>query len=237
MSIKFGLYLSFQIVLILSAFVTCTIVYDDGNDQKSANIDGEVTKCNKGEKTLANDDNCWSEYIKEVGNEGKPFLQNHPSNLTKTSPSEGAPFKTVATSKTRGRLGNHLWAYMHLMFLEFTYEIDIIVEKEVKSSLTAFFKNFETLKTVDDVCGYNEFFTQFRDMIDGMIERRYEKLSGVDVTITRGPQSITIDPVEVVLEHGKINAELLADSEEFIQNFRVDYTKLPLGCQLKVKIK
>ena len=237
MSLNFRLYLSFQIVLIFSAFSTCTIVYDDGNDKKSANIEVEMTQCNKGEKTLANDDNCWSEYIKEVGNEGKPFLQNHPSNLTKPSSLEGARFKTVATSKTRGRLGNHLWAYMHLMFLEFTYGIDIIVEKEVKSSLTAFFKNFENLKTVDDVCGYNEFFTQFRDMIDGMIERRYEKLSGVDVTVTRGPQSITIDPVEVVLEHGKINAELLADSEEFIQNFKVDYTKLPLGCPLKVKIK
>ena len=237
MSLTFRLYLSFQLVLIFSAFLTCTIVYEDGNDKKSANVEGEVTQCNKGEKTLANDDNCWSEYIKEVGNEGKPSLQNHPSNLTKTSSLEGAGFKTVATSKTRGRLGNHLWAYMHLMFLEFTYGIDIIVEKEVKSSLTAFFKNFENLKTVDDVCGYNEFFTQFRDMIDSMIERRYEKLSGVDVTVTRGPQSITIDPVEVVLEHGKINAELLADSEEFIQNFKVDYTKLPLGCQLKVKIK
>ena len=237
MSIKFCLYLLFQIVLIFSAFATCTHVYDDENDKKSATIESDLTQCNKGEKTLVNEDHCGSEYIKEVGNRGKTSVQNHPSNLTKTSSSEDTPFKTVATSKTRGRLGNHLWAYMHLMFLEFTYGIDIIVEKEVKSSLTAFFKNFDNLKTVDDVCGYNEFFTQFRDMIDGMIERRYEKLSGVDVTVTRGPQSITIDPVEVVLEHGKINAELLADSDEFIQNFKVDYTKLPLGCPFKVKIR
>ena len=108
MSLKCHLFLSFQIVLIFSAFLTCTIAYDDGNHKQSANIEGEVTQCNKGEKTLANGDNCGSEYIKEVGNEGKPFLQNHPSNLTKTSPSEGAPFKTVATSKTRGRLGPSL---------------------------------------------------------------------------------------------------------------------------------
>ena len=77
MSLKFRLYLSFQIVLIFSAFVTCTIVYKDGNDKKSANIEGEVTQCNKGAKTLANEDNCGIEYIREVDNENKRFLQNH----------------------------------------------------------------------------------------------------------------------------------------------------------------
>ena len=158
--------------------------------------------------------------------------------LSTTIPSsETKNFKTIATSKTRGRLGNHLWAYLHLMFCEYTYNIDIVVENEVKNSLTRFFKNFEALKTIDDVCGYNEFFSQYRDMIDSLIVRQYEEMSGVKVELVRSGQIVKLYPPEIGIKYGKINAESLADSKEFIKEFKVDYTKIPSTCPYKVNAK
>ena len=95
-------------------------------------------------------------------------------------------------------------------------------------------KNFEDQKTVDDVCGYNEFFLQFRDVIDAMLIQWYEEKSGVKVTFTRKAQTVVIDPPEVALKYGIRNAETLADSEEFIKKFKVDYTKFPPDCPYKV---
>mgnify|MGYP001299816396 CR=1 FL=1 len=45
-----------------------------------------------------------------------------------------------------------------------------------------------------------------------------------------------IYPPEVALEHGIINAEALADSKEFIEEFKVDYSKFPSNCPYKVCI-
>ena len=115
-------------------------------------------------------------------------------------------------------------------------DIDIVVENEVKSSLTKFFKNFDNLKTIDDICGYNEFFSQYRDMIDSLIVRQYEEMSGVKVELVREGQIAKLYPPEVALKYGKINAESLADSKEFIDEFKVDYTKFPSGCPYKVQV-
>ena len=156
------------------------------------------------------------------------------SHLSREPSSSAGSTKTIATAKTRGRLGNHLWGYMNLMFVEISYGIEIVVEKEVKNSLTSFFKNLEDLRTINDVCGYNEFFLQYRDMIDALLVRKYEEMSGVKVKLTREEHTVTIDPVEVVLKYGKINAETLADSEEFIQEFKVDYSEFPTDCPYKV---
>ena len=143
-------------------------------------------------------------------------------------------FKTIATTKTRGRLGNHLWAYLHLMLFEYAYDIDIVVDNEVKNSLTKFFKNFEGLKTIDEVCGYKEFFSQYRDMIDSLIVRQYEEMSGVKVELVRSGQIVMLYPPEIAVKYGKINAESLADSKEFIDEFKVDYSKFPPNCPYKV---
>ena len=145
-------------------------------------------------------------------------------------------FKTVVVSKTRGRLGNHLWSYMWLMFVELKYNIEIFVENEVKSSLTKLFENFENQKTVDDACGYNEFFSQFRDVIDEMMIRWYEEKSGRNVTFTRKAQTAIIDPPEVALQYGILNFETFADSREFIQKFEADYSKFPPNCLYKVTL-
>ena len=116
-------------------------------------------------------------------------------------------------------------------------DIDIAVENEVKNSLTKFFKNFEALKTIDDVCGYNEFFSQYRDMIDSLIVRQYEEMSGVKVKLVRSGQIVKLYPPEIGIKYGKINAESLADSKEFIEEFKVDYTKIPSTCPYKVSSK
>lgn len=152
------------------------------------------------------------------------------ASLTKTS----KKFRTIVTLKTRGRLGNQLWAYMFLLFLEHTYEIEIIVEQKMKYILTTYFKHLDHLNTLEDLCGYKEFQAQYNSMVEGLIARKYNQLSGVNVSITITPHGITAHPIEVVFKFGKINPENVVDSEEFLSNFKIDYDKFPSDCPYRV---
>ena len=219
-------------------------VFCTANNDKSSRIEKSNDSKNVIDCSDEMNDNELKDATESCSTENEYNIRENSDNKVNTDTqlpsdplfSEKTNRKTIATSKTRGRLGNHLWAYLHLMFYEFTYDIDIVVENEVKSSLTKFFKNFENLKTVDDVCGYDEFFSQYRDMIDSLIVRQYEEMSGVKVELVREGQIAKLYPPEVALKYGKINAESLADSKEFIDEFKVDYSKFPSGCPYKVHV-
>jgi len=133
-------------------------------------------------------------------------------------------FKTIVTSKPNGRLGNYLLSYMHLMCVEFSYNVTILTENVVKKSLDTFFKNFNNIQTVDDdACGYYEFFDQFHNSEDNLIIDMFKEKSGINVTMERGPEGITISPVEVAIKYGEeINEVMDSYRKQFLQNYRAD---------------
>ena len=145
-------------------------------------------------------------------------------------------FKTVVTAKTNGRLGNHLLSYMHLMRLEFYYNVTILPENVVKKSLDTFFKNFDNIQTVeDDACGYYEFFDQFDKAEENLIIDLFRGKSGIDVTIERKEGEIRIYPIEVAIKYGEeINAGFDSYKKQFIQNFKTVSKLLPSDCKYKV---
>ena len=239
MQSQFKAYFLPVILYLMLNYVYCDERVDElKKEGNSGNHEHAVNCKEKTKDGLFHDESeeCSIENRDENEESENAFINEFLTTTTITS-SEMKNFKTIATSKTRGRLGNHLWAYLHLMFCEYTYDIDIVVENEVKNSLTKFFKNFEALKTIDDVCGYNEFFSQYRDMIDSLIVRQYEEMSGVKVELVRSGQIVKLYPPEIGIKYGKINAESLADSKEFIEEFKVDYTKIPSTCPYKVSSK
>ena len=145
-------------------------------------------------------------------------------------------FKTVVTSKTNGRLGNNLFSYMHLMCVELNYNVTILAEKVVKQSLVTFFKNVDDIPTVDDdACGYYEFFDQFDKAADNLIVDLFREKSGMDVTMDRGPEGISISPIEVAMKYGEeVNAGMDSYQKQFLQKFKADSTLLPSDCKYKV---
>ena len=145
-------------------------------------------------------------------------------------------FNTIVTSKTNGRLGNNLLSYMHLMCVEFHYNVTILAEKAVKKSLDTFFKNFNNIQTVDEgACGYNEFFDQFDKAADNLIIDLFRAKSGIDVTMERGPEGINISPIEVAIRYGEeVKAEMDSYKEQFVQRFTADNVLRPSNCKYKV---
>ena len=145
-------------------------------------------------------------------------------------------FKTIVTSKTNGRLGNNLFSYMHLMCVEFNYNVTILAEKVVKQSLVTFFKNVDNIPTVDDdACGYYEFFDQFDKAADNLIVDLFKEKSGIDVTMERGPEGISISPIEVAMKYGEeVNAGMDSYQKQFLQKFKADTSLLPPDCKYKV---
>ena len=145
-------------------------------------------------------------------------------------------FKTIVTSKTNGRLGNNLFSYMHLLCVEFNYNVTILAEKVVKQSLVTFFKNVDNIPTVDDdACGYYEFFNQFDKAADNLIVDLFKEKSGIDVTMERGPEGISISPIEVAMQYGEeVNAGMESYQKQFLQKFKADSTLLPSDCKYKV---
>ena len=199
------------------------------NDVDSQNCDIIDNSISNAKEVCAND-----KYQQTKNNLENPNQHDKSLGRTCNTAIKQNGFKTIGTSKTRGRLGNHLWGYMLLLFVELKYGIQIFVENQVKESLTSIFKDLEDMKTLDDVCGYNEFFSQFQDVIEDMMKEWYKEKSGQNVTFTRKGQTALIDPPEVAIRYGRPNFETLADSEEFIQTFKVDYTKFPPKCPYKV---
>ena len=177
----------------------------------------DLSTCEKTEDKGLN--NCNNKITKE---------NEHISNLPH--------FKTIVTSKPNGRLGNNILSYMHLMCVEFNYDVTILTEKAVKNSLDSFFKNFNDIQTVeDDACGYYEFFEQFNKASDNLIIDLLREESGINVTMKRGPDGISISPMQVAIKYGeKINAVMDSYQKQFVQNFEADSKLLPSECKYKV---
>ena len=148
-------------------------------------------------------------------------------------------FKTIVSSTTSGRLGNHLVSYMHLMRLEFNFNVRILTEKVVKKSLDVLFKNFNHIQTVDDdACGYYEFIEQLDKAEDDLIINLFREKSGINVTMERGPDGIRISPIEVAMKYGaEINAGMYSYKTQFLQNINAANIVIPSDCNYKVMHK
>ena len=178
----------------------------------------DVSTCEKNEDTCLN--NC-----RDKSANRKEHISNLPN------------FKTIVTSKTNGRLGNNLLSYMHLMCVEFNYNVTVLLEKAVKKSLDTFFKNFDNIQTVDDdACGYYEFFDQFNKAADKLIIDLFKEKSGIDVTMERRPEGVSISPIDVAIKYGEeINAVMDSYKEHFVKTFKADSILLPFDCKYKVR--
>ena len=141
---------------------------------------------------------------------------------------------TVVCSLVMGRLGNHLWNYMTGVAIAAVYGLTFAVSRETNDFLSKYFEGVDKFKSLeDDYCFFNEFYDQFRDALDTRIEEYYEAKSGLEVKVTRQGATATIQPVSVVLEHGKISHSKVIESEEFKANFKVNYGNLPHGCRYR----
>ena len=145
-------------------------------------------------------------------------------------------FKSIVAYKTHGRLGNRLWSYMHLMYVEFRYGLSILTEEQVKSSLAKIFKNVNHIKIVaNDTCGYKEFFNQYEDAAEAMIVRFLEKKSGVKVSLERSADGVTIHPEEVAEKYGKEVSKKRDELElQLLKEFNANYDSISSTCKYKV---
>ena len=145
-------------------------------------------------------------------------------------------FKSIVAYKTHGRLGNRLWSYMHLMYVEFRYNLSILTEEQVKSSLAKVFKNVDHIKIVaNDTCGYKEFFNEYENAAEAMIVSFLEKKSGVKVSLERSDDGVTIHPEEVAEKYGKEVSKRRDELElQLLQEFKANYDSISSTCQYKV---
>ena len=184
---------------------------------KSEDLDS--IKCNKDTRNVKDMDSC---HIKDT-KEGRNSLDN-------------PDFKSIVAYKTHGRLGNRLWSYMHLKYVEFRYNLSILTEEQVKSSLAKIFKNVEHIKIVaNDTCGYKEFFNQYEDAAEAMMVHFLEKKSGVKVSLERSADGVTIHPEEVAEKYGKEVSKKRDELElQLLQEFKANYDSISSTCQYKV---
>ena len=185
----------------------------------SKSEDLDLIKCNEDIGNVKDMNSC---HIKDT-KEGRNSLDN-------------PDFKSIVAYKTHGRLGNRLWSYMHLMYVEFRYNLSILTEEQVKSSLAKIFKNVEHIKIVaNDTCGYKEFFNQYEDAAEAMIVRFLEKKSGVKVSLERSADGVTIHPEEVAEKYGKEVSKKRDELElQLLQEFKANYDSISSTCQYKV---
>ena len=185
----------------------------------SKSEDLDLIKCNEDIGNVKDMNSC---HIKDT-KEGRNSLDN-------------PDFKSIVAYKTHGRLGNRLWSYMHLMYVEFRYNLSILTEEQVKSSLAKIFKNVDHIKIVaNDTCGYKEFFNQYEDAAEAMIVRFLEKKSGVKVSLERSADGVTIHPEEVAEKYGKEVSKRRDELElQLLQEFKANYDSISSTCQYKV---
>ena len=185
----------------------------------SESEDLDSIKCNEEIGNVKDVDSC---HIRDT-KEGRNSLDN-------------PDFKSIVAYKTHGRLGNRLWSYMHLMYVEFRYNLSILTEEQVKSSLAKVFKNVDHIKIVaNDTCGYKEFFNQYEDAAEAMIVRFLEKKSGVKVSLERSADGVTIHPEEVAEKYGKEVSKRRDELElQLLQEFKANYDSISSTCQYKV---
>ena len=162
------------------------------------------------------------------------ILQEYANNSKAMGLPYEPKFQTVVVAIASGRLGNHLWSYMWLSFVKFTYGLQIFLPSSTKEALTKIFKQIGQHKTANHACGYNEFFLQYRDALDKMMEQWLEEQSGQNVSLIRNGERFRLEPPEIELLYPYLNTATVADLPEFIHSFEVDYTKLHPGCLYKV---
>jgi len=143
--------------------------------------------------------------------------------------------KTVIARLVMGRLGNHLWAFMSSLAIGVKFGLVNPVCKETKDYLSKYFRNIERqVKTLEeDYCFFNEAYDQLRTAMDTYYTHHYQKLSGLNVTVTRKGASSTIHPVEVVYKHGLLTHYELFKLPDFRRKFVIEYSNFPPNCPYK----
>ena len=75
-------------------------------------------------------------------------------------------FPSIMIYHTRGRLGNHIWAYMLSLGLELNYGIEPVISLESYNYLQPYFKNLRYRVAERDLCGYDEYYKAFLSYLD-----------------------------------------------------------------------
>ena len=158
----------------------------------------------------------------------------------KTNHCLGDPsFRSIVAYKTNCRLGNHIWAYMHLMYVYFGYKLTIIAEEHLKLSLLRVFKNINHISIAGkDTCGYLEFFKEYEDAIEASIARFLEEKSGKKVSLEKSIHGITIYPEEVAESYGYLVVQKMNEFElQILKDLKANYTSHQSNCKYKVSCK
>ena len=69
----------------------------------------------------------------------------------------------------RGRLGNHIWAYMEALGLELNYDVEPVIPLATYNYLEPYFKNIRYRVAERDLCGHDEYYKAFLEYLDQRI--------------------------------------------------------------------
>ena len=186
------------------------------------------------------DSSMIKKYDQETAN-GNAFEYCKNDYPEETNPCLGDPsFRSVVAYKTNCRLGNHIWAYMHLMYVHFRYKLTTIAEEKLKLSLLRIFKSIDHMTIVSkDTCGYLEFFDQLKDAMESSIVRFLEEKCGKTVTLVRSSHGIAIYPEEVAEKYRYLlNQKKMNEFElQLLKNFKANHTVNQSNCKYEVSFK
>lgn len=146
------------------------------------------------------------------------LFQNSVSNLCHEKP------PIVITTQARGRLGNHLWILMTLLAfkLKSPEKVDYYLPEESKLILSKYFDNFEDIKTVEDLCGFNEFHDHFVNYTDQKILDYFESKSGQKIVLQKPESkyatSRLVIPSDIYHKY-PLNGDAFMNTQEFIDNY------------------
>lgn len=141
---------------------------------------------------------------------------------------------SVVVPTMQGQLGNCIYSYMMGLAMEQRYGVIVPMMKRVKDSLKRFFKGIEDKPSAEeDFCGFNEFYSQFRDELDRKVVQYYEDKSGRKVKLTRIGIAATLEPIEVAHQFGSLKHIDIIRKPSFSKELKLDYSKFPPDCRLK----
>ena len=139
-------------------------------------------------------------------------------------------FQTVAITKARGRIGNHLWLFMKLVTLELVTDIKTYLTEDTRWIFNEYFKGFaeDTYASAEKaLCGFAQFYQEFEWYLDNKIIDHYEEKSGIRIPIVKpkdkkwATNHIKVPP-SIGLKY-PLSMPDLVKSEEFIKNEPKDY--------------
>ena len=149
-------------------------------------------------------------------------------------------FRSIVAYKTNCQLGNHILAYMHLMYVNFRYRLTTVAEEKLKISLLRIFKDIDHMSIVSkETCLYLEFFQQFKDAVESLIARFLEEKSGSKVTLEKSSHGIAIYPESVAEKYGYlVSYRKKAEFElQLLKGFKANYTRYHSNCKYRVSCK